>query len=172
MPQDGVEWDSSCDSVRVHTMTSTELHRLDSRMSDPSGNFAKLTCIGPKLNTYRAIFSTCELIVSSFTTTTSNFIDLLSMANSQFLSGKFIVSHVSLWHKHSCASWSLFLTFIMAFTGPLNFSKLWLLLWIYRYILLFSFIIYSLNYFPDIFSILLFKSCYLEATDIFLRFSH
>ena len=46
------------------------------------------------------------------------------------------------------------------------------LLWIYRYIPLFSFIIYSLNYFPDIFLILLFKSCYLEATDIFLRFSH
>ena len=35
----------------------------------------------------------------------------------------------------------------------------------------FSFIIYSLNYFPDIFSILLFKLCYLEATDIFLHFS-
>ena len=45
-------------------------------------------------------------------------------------------------------------------------------LWIYRYIPLFSFIIYSLNYFLDIFLILLFKSCYLEATDIFLRFSH
>jgi hypothetical protein len=37
---------------------------------------------------------------------------------------------------------------------------------------LFSFIIYSLNYFPDIFSILLFKACYLEVTDIFLHFSH
>ena len=107
--QDGLEWDSSCDSIRVHTMTSTELHRLDSRMSDPSGNFAKLTCTGPKLNTYRALFSTCQLIVSSFATTTSNFIDLISMANSQIFSGKFIVSHLSPWHKHSCA---LFLTFI------------------------------------------------------------
>ena len=97
-------------------------YTLDSRMSDPSGNFAKLTCIGPKLNTYRAIFSTCELIVSSFTTTTSNFIDLISMANSQFLSGKFIVSHVSLWHKHSCASWSLFLTFVMAHSQDLWIS--------------------------------------------------
>jgi len=46
------------------------------------------------------------------------------------------------------------------------------MLWIYRYIPLFSFIIYSLNYFPDIFSILLFKPCYLEATDIFPHFSH
>ena len=46
------------------------------------------------------------------------------------------------------------------------------LLRIYQYIPLFSSIIYSLNYFPDIFSILLFKSCYLEATDIFLHFSH
>ena len=46
------------------------------------------------------------------------------------------------------------------------------LLWIYWYIPLFSFIIYSLNYFSDIFSILLFKSCYLEATHIFLCFSH
>ena len=35
-----------------------------------------------------------------------------------------------------------------------------------------SFIIYSLNYFPDIFSIYLFKACYLEVTDIFLHFSH
>ena len=34
-----------------------------------------------------------------------------------------------------------------------------------------SFIIYSLNYFPDIFSIYLFKACYLEVTDIF-HFSH
>ena len=37
---------------------------------------------------------------------------------------------------------------------------------------IFSFIIYSLNYFPDIFSILLFKAYYLEVTDIFLHFSH
>ena len=36
----------------------------------------------------------------------------------------------------------------------------------------FLFIIYSLNYFPDIFSIYLFKACYLEVTDIFLHFSH
>ena len=35
-----------------------------------------------------------------------------------------------------------------------------------------SFIIYSLNYFPDIFLIYLFKACYLEVTDIFLHFSH
>ena len=35
-----------------------------------------------------------------------------------------------------------------------------------------SFIIYSLNYFPDIFSIYLFKAYYLEVTDIFLHFSH
>ena len=35
-----------------------------------------------------------------------------------------------------------------------------------------SFIIYSLNYFPDIFSIYLFKAYYLEVTDIFLYFSH
>ena len=34
-----------------------------------------------------------------------------------------------------------------------------------------SFIIYSLNYFPDIFSIYLFKAYYLEVTDIFLHFS-
>ena len=36
----------------------------------------------------------------------------------------------------------------------------------------FSFIIYGLNYFPDIFLILLFKPCYLKATDIFLHFFH
>ena len=35
-----------------------------------------------------------------------------------------------------------------------------------------SFIIYSLNYFPDIFSIYLFKAYYLEVMDIFLHFSH
>ena len=35
-----------------------------------------------------------------------------------------------------------------------------------------SSIIYSLNYFPDICSIYLFKACYLEVTDIFLHFSH
>ena len=34
-----------------------------------------------------------------------------------------------------------------------------------------SFIIYSLNYFPDIFLIYLFKAYYLEVTDIFLHFS-
>ena len=34
-----------------------------------------------------------------------------------------------------------------------------------------SFIIYSLNYFPDIFSIYLFKAYYLEVMDIFLHFS-
>ena len=36
----------------------------------------------------------------------------------------------------------------------------------------FLFIIYSLNYFPDIFLIYLFKTYYLEVTDIFLHFSH
>ena len=36
----------------------------------------------------------------------------------------------------------------------------------------FLFIIYSLNYFPDIFSIYLFKACYSEVTNIFLQFSH
>ena len=35
-----------------------------------------------------------------------------------------------------------------------------------------SLIIYSLNYFPDIFTIYLFKPYYLEVTDIFLHFSH
>ena len=35
----------------------------------------------------------------------------------------------------------------------------------------FSFIIYSLNYFPDIFSIYLCKAYYLKVTDIFLHFS-
>ena len=35
-----------------------------------------------------------------------------------------------------------------------------------------SLIIYSLNYFPDIFMIYLFKPYYLEVTDIFLHFSH
>ena len=34
-----------------------------------------------------------------------------------------------------------------------------------------SLIIYSLNYFPDIFTIYLFKPYYLEVTDIFLHFS-
>ena len=36
----------------------------------------------------------------------------------------------------------------------------------------FLFIIYSLNYFPDIFTIYLFKAYYLEVMDIFLHFSH
>ena len=40
------------------------------------------------------------------------------------------------------------------------------------YSLFSSFIIYSLNYFPDIFLMYLFKACYLEVTDIFLHFSH
>ena len=35
-----------------------------------------------------------------------------------------------------------------------------------------SLITYSLNYFPDIFTIYLFKAYYLEVTDIFLHFSH
>ena len=35
-----------------------------------------------------------------------------------------------------------------------------------------SLFIYSLNYFPDIFTIYLFKAYYLEVTDIFLHFSH
>ena len=130
--QDGLEWDSSPDSVQVHTMTSTELHRLDSRTSDPSSNFAKLTCTGPKLNynTYRTIFSTCQLIVCSFATTTCP----LSLTSFQwliphFFPGKFIVSLMSLWHKHNCASWVWILISHLCHgtsIGPLNFSKLYI----------------------------------------------
>ena len=72
-----------------------------------------------------------------------------------------------------------FLQLFRLFSGPLHPSMRTLILWFlhccceYTDIFPFSsFIIYSPNYFPDIFSIYLFKAYYLEVTDIFLHFSH
>ena len=95
--------------------------------SDPFSKSYKLTYTCPKLNTYQAIFSTCQLIISSFTTITStNSLTSFQWLILKFFSSMFIVSPMSPWHKHGCTSCTYILVSHLCHAtsiGPLNFGK-------------------------------------------------